>query len=121
MIDKLLLQNMVFYGFHGVYEYEKEHGQRFYCDVELCGDFSEAAASDDLICAIDYTKVYETIKEIIENQRFNLIEALAGSIANTLLGKFPLVEVTVRIRKPSCPLPGTLDYIQTEITRGVTR
>ena len=43
MNDKILLENMMFYGYHGVYEYEREQGQRFYVDVELHLDFSAAA------------------------------------------------------------------------------
>jgi dihydroneopterin aldolase len=32
---KVRILNMMFYGFHGVYEYEREQGQKFYIDVEI--------------------------------------------------------------------------------------
>lgn len=118
MADKFLLQNMIFYGYHGVYEHEKQYGQRFQCDVELYADFTQAIQTDELVHAIDYTKVYATIKHIIEQERFNLLEALAGRIAGILMADYPIEGVTVRIRKPACPLPGGIDFAQVEITRG---
>lgn len=120
-MDKFLLQNMVFFGYHGVYEYEKIQGQRFQCDVELIADFSQAANSDDLTHAIDYTKVYALVRKIIEQERFNLIEALAGRIADEILAGYPVAGVIVRIRKPACPLPGAIDFAQVEISRGTVK
>lgn len=120
-MDKFLLQNMIFFGYHGVYEYERIHGQRFYCDVELMSDFTEAANTDELASAIDYTKVYASIKMIVEEKQFNLLEALAGQIADTLLSSYPIIGVVVRIRKPACPLPGVIDFVQVEISRGVVK
>ncbi|MCX7780856.1 MAG: dihydroneopterin aldolase [Negativicutes bacterium] len=117
MKDKVRLQNMTFYGYHGVYEHEKQHGQRFCLDVELAADFATPAESDNLTDAIDYTQVYAQIKDIVENKRFNLLEALAGHIAETLLSAHPIMAVTVRVRKPGSPLPGALDYVEIELTR----
>ncbi|MDR3563822.1 MAG: dihydroneopterin aldolase [Negativicutes bacterium] len=118
MNDKILLQNMMFYGYHGVYEYEREQGQRFYVDVELELNFGKAAISDDWRDTIDYVGVYNQIKSIFETQRFKLMEALAGHIAATLL-KEPVLRVTVSVRKPGVPLPGQVDFVQIETTRSL--
>lgn len=117
MNDKILLNNMMFFGRHGVYDYERQYGQRFYVDVELMTDFTKAAVSDELDDALNYVLVYEQIKTIIENKSFKLLEALAGNIADTLL-RPGVSGVTVRVRKPGVPLPGQLDYVQVETTRG---
>jgi len=116
MNDKILLQNMMFYGYHGVYEYEREQGQRFYVDVELEFDFGKAAESDDWHDTIDYVSVYNQVKSIFETQRFKLMESLAGHIATTLI-QGPIRQVTVRVRKPGVPLPGQVDFVQIETTR----
>ncbi|MGI6092479.1 MAG: dihydroneopterin aldolase [Veillonellaceae bacterium] len=117
MTDKILLQNMMFYAYHGVFDYEREHGQRFYVDIEINTDTKEAGESDDLNCAVDYTTVYKKIKEIVEKHRYKLLESLAAKISDELL-KFDRVNsVTVRIRKPAVPIPGQIDYVQLEITR----
>lgn len=116
MSNKILLENMVFYGFHGVYEYEREQGQRFYVDVEISADLS-AAKSDKLIDTIDYTVVYNQIKEVMENHRFQLLEAVGAHIGDLILKTTVAIEVTIRIRKPAVPIPGPLDFVQVETIR----
>ena len=118
MNDKILLKNMMFYGYHGVYEYEREQGQRFFVDVELQMDFGRASQSDDWHDAVDYVAIYNLIKEIFETKRFKLMEALANHIAESLIRDFAVSRATVRVRKPAVPLPGPIDYVQIETTHG---
>jgi dihydroneopterin aldolase len=117
MASKILLQNMMFYGFHGVHEYERELGQRFHVDVEIVADLSKPEVSDKPEDGIDYTTVYSRVKEVVENHRYYMLEALAAHIAEMLL-KAPLIqEVTVRVRKSFTTIPGQFDYVQVETTR----
>nr|WP_092068386.1 dihydroneopterin aldolase [Dendrosporobacter quercicolus]NSL47077.1 dihydroneopterin aldolase [Dendrosporobacter quercicolus DSM 1736]SDL75170.1 dihydroneopterin aldolase [Dendrosporobacter quercicolus] len=118
MADKILLKNMMFYGFHGVFEYEREQGQRFYIDVELTADFDQAGKTDNLEDTIDYTAIYSHIKEIAETQRFQLLEALASQLCDSILAAYDRLQaITVRIRKPAVPIPGQIDFVQVEIAR----
>ena len=57
------------------------------------------------------------VEHIGKNERFNLIETLANKIAKTILSKFPICEVVVRVRKLSPPIEGVLGYVEVEITR----
>jgi len=117
MTDKIILKNMTFYAFHGVHEYEREQGQRFYVDLEIETDASEAGASDNLNNTVDYTSVYRQVKDIVENHRYQLLEALATSIADAVLDMNRVRGVRVGIRKPSVPIPGPIDYVEIDITR----
>ncbi len=117
MSNKILLQNMMFYGFHGVHEYEREQGQRFYVDVEMVADLSKAGKTDDLNDTIDYTEVYSNVKMIMENHRFQLLEALTAKIADLIIDTTIAHEVSVKIRKPAVPIPGQLEYVQVETIR----
>jgi len=120
MCDKISLTNMMFYGFHGVYEYEREQGQKFYLDVDIFTDLQQAGISDQVTDTIDYTVIYAQIKKIVETQRFKLLEALGAHIGDSIIAIAPNVDsVTVRIRKPAVPLSGSIDYIQVQITRSV--
>src|SRR6266850_952002 len=65
----------------------------FSVDVELALDLAPAAVSDDLAAAVDYGAVARRIVEIGTRQRVNLIERLAGLIAEALLKEFPAPEV----------------------------
>ena len=76
-----------------------------------------AGLSDDLEQTVDYGRVFETCRQIVESTRFNLLEALAEAIAQELLAGFPADEVTVRLRKPKVKLGGTLRSAGVEIRR----
>lgn len=117
MSTKILLQNMMFYGFHGVQEFERELGQRFYLDVEFVLNSQKSESSDVLQDTVDYATLYGYIKEVVENHRYQLLEALGAHIADMLLQQALISEVTVRIRKPYVPIPGQIDYVQAEVRR----
>jgi dihydroneopterin aldolase len=118
MHGKIYLKNMVFYGFHGVYEFERELGQRFYVDVEVTADFSACGVSDNLPDAVDYVAVYDKTKDIVSNSRFQLMEKLVCKVADEILALSPLVlAVKVNVRKPSVPINGALDCIEVECVR----
>lgn len=117
-MTKILISNIMFYGFHGVYEYEREQGQRFYFDVELSADKEKACDTDEIKDAIDYVSVYQLVKNLAENKRFRLLEALTAHIGDEILAAYPLVgEVTTRVRKPGVPIAGPIDFVQVEVTR----
>lgn len=115
--DRLILQNMIFYGYHGVFAAEKELGQRFEVDTELYLDLRQAGINDDLEATINYVEVYTLVKELVEERAFNLLEALAEAIADALLAAYALEEVVVRVRKPQPPVGGLMDYFGVEIRR----
>jgi dihydroneopterin aldolase len=108
---------MAFYAFHGVDEEEAKQGQRFFIDVELYLDLMPAGIKDDIRLTTNYAKIYARVKELAQDRRFILIEALAESIASALIKETNGEEVVVRVRKPSTPIKGILDYVEVEIHR----
>lgn len=116
-MDTIRLSNMTFYGFHGASSAERKTGRRFEVDAEIKTDVQQAAASDKLENAIDYTKVYSLVEEIILDNRFVLLETIAERLAQEILKSFSVQEVTIRVRKRIPPIPGNLDYIEVEINR----
>jgi dihydroneopterin aldolase len=115
--DKLSLKNMIFYGHHGVYAAEKELGQRIEIDVDLWTDFLRAARTDDLNAAISYVDIYSTVKDIVEKESFNLIEAMTLAICERIRDSYDVRKVTVRVRKPQPPVGGLMDSAEVEISR----
>lgn len=111
------LHNMTFYGFHGVSSAEQKTGRRFEVDCELTVDIDKAAKSDHLKDTIDYTKVYNLVENLVQKNRFALLETIAVRLANVLLKNFKVKEVLVRVRKKIPPIPGNLDHIEVEIRR----
>lgn len=116
--DKIKLQGLSFYGHHGLFESETELGQLFKVDVTLFTDTKKAGTTDKMTDSIHYGEVYETIKGIVENKPFKLLEALSEHLAQVLLEDFPLIEaVMVRANKPQAPIPGIFDNVAVEIYR----
>lgn len=117
-MDKILMQNLGFYGYHGLLKEEGVLGQKFFLDIELNVDTKEAGLTDDMTKSVSYADVYDVVKNIVETKRFNLLEALAESIAKEVLNKFELVKgIMVRVKKPEAPVNGIYDYFGVEIRR----
>ncbi len=118
-MDKIYVNGMEFYGYHGVFPEEKVLGQRFFVDLVVSVDLQKAGETDELEYSVDYGKLYQSCKEIVEGAPYKLVEAVAEQIASSLLEKFPLVhEVTVKVIKPDPPIPGHYQSVAVEITRG---
>ena len=115
---KVRIHNMMFYGFHGVYEYEREQGQKFYLDVAVETKDDRMAETDDIKDGVDPAAVYDIDKDVVENKRFQMLGALSAHVGDKLLAKYPhFKSVTVNIRKPSVPISGPIDYVEVETTR----
>lgn len=115
--DKIILQNMVFRGRHGVHAAERELGQRFEVDVELGLDLARAMLSDALQDSVDYSRAFALVRAEVEEHQYQLLEGLAGAIVRRLMAELPIVSVLVRIRKPQVPIHGILSYAAVEIQR----
>jgi len=87
------------FGHHGARPYEKEAGQRLEVDLELEPADDRAERSDKLADAVDYDALYSTVREVVEGESFHLLEALAARTAETLLDRFSIRRVRVRIAK----------------------
>ena len=99
---KVELCGLELHGYHGVLEEEKENGQTFWYDLEL--EVGEWGTNDRIEDAVDYRLVVEVVREVNE-QRFELLEALASTVAETVMSRFALARVKVRVRKRPAGLP----------------
>lgn len=104
-LDRVTLSGIAAHGRHGVFDFEREQGQRFVVDVTCLLDLKPAAASDDLDLTIDYGTLAQAIVADIEGDPLNLIEALADRIATTCLRARPVRSVEVTVHKPQAPVP----------------
>ena len=91
------LNGLEVFGRHGVLEEEKLDGQTFVYDVELEVD---EPASDRIDDAVDYRLVADCVQEVSDSRSFDLIESLAASVADELVGRLAVSRVRVRVRKP---------------------
>jgi dihydroneopterin aldolase len=120
MSDRLSLIGMRFEGRHGVLPQEKVAAQPFEVDLVLHTDLAGAAASDDLADTTDYGALFDLVAAIVERRSFDLIEALAGAIADAVMAATDAAHVEaieVRVRKPKAPLSGAFETVEVAILR----
>ncbi|MCM3768441.1 dihydroneopterin aldolase [Neobacillus niacini] len=118
-MDKIYVNGMQFYGYHGVFQEETRLGQRFSVDLSVSLDLKQAGETDELEHSVNYGELYQVCREIVEGKPYKLVEAVAEKIAANVLAGFPLiVEVTVKVIKPDPPIPGHYKSVAVEITRG---
>jgi dihydroneopterin aldolase len=94
-------------GPHGVEPEERERDQPFLYDVEL--ELPEPQ-SDRIEETVDYREVVALVREVSGGRQYQLLETLAGAVAESLLERFPIERARVRVRKPKVELGVPVDY-----------
>ena len=106
--DRIVLEGMQFYAYHGAIREERSLGQPFLVDLEAELDLSIPGTTDDRDDTVSYTHLYRVVKEVMEGEPKNLLETLAESIAGRALDDFPLQAVKVKVTKTRPPIKGAV-------------
>lgn len=115
---KIELKDIAFFAHHGVLEAEAEMGQRFKLDVGLRLIDGLKFTADQPECTVNYVDVYAAVEETFTGKRFNLLESAAEAVAIAILDRFKkVVEVSVKVKKPSVPVDCICEYFSAEVTR----
>jgi 7,8-dihydroneopterin aldolase/epimerase/oxygenase len=115
--DRILVNRIAVFAYHGLHPEEAQLGQRFYVSLDCSLDLSEAGRNDDWHATVCYARLTEVVTAAAA-RRFHIIEGLAEAIAGEILARFPaVVEVAVRVDKPSAPVPAIIDGVAVEIRR----
>ncbi len=115
-MDRISIDDITCYGYHGVLPEERELGQEFEVSLELVTDFS-VIKEDRIEEAVDYRRAVQIVKDVVCGEPCRLLETLAERIAGRLLQLPGIKEVEVEVRKPSPPLPGIRGGVGVSISR----
>ena len=117
-MDKLAIENLEVFAYHGVYEEEINLGQKFLVSAVLYFDAAPAATADDLTKSVNYADVCSEITEWMKTNRCRLIETVAQRLALKLLKEHGVVRsVDVTIKKPWAPIGLPLECVSITISR----
>jgi dihydroneopterin aldolase len=118
MSDKISLKGIWGFGYHGVFDHEAKNGQDFFVDLEISLDLSKPSSSDNLAETIDYGSLADLVVEEITGERVQLIERLAGRIADRIKSGHPeITAIAVTVHKPKAPVTAQTSDISVTITR----
>jgi dihydroneopterin aldolase len=90
-----------------VFTHERRDGQDFVVDITVWVDLAGAAASDDLADTIDYGALAQRAADVVAGPPRNLIETVAGEIAEGIMTDERVHAVEVVVHKPAAPIPLT--------------
>jgi 7,8-dihydroneopterin aldolase/epimerase/oxygenase len=117
MQGKIEIAGLVLFAKHGVNEAEKLLGQRFILDIEIDVELATAAKSDSITDTVDYGEVVAVAEAAFRDKHFYLIEASAAHVAEAILAHFSRANaVTVKVHKPSAPVPAVIDHVAATVT-----
>lgn len=109
------LEGMHFYAYHGCLESERVKGNDFYVDLSFVYDMQVAAKDDSLRDAVDYSVVYNLVKQQMQ-EPCNLLEHLAWKIKTAVQERFPeVLECCVKVSKACPPVGGEVKISSVEI------
>lgn len=119
--DVIRLKGVRALGRHGVLDSEKVDPQPFVVDVSMVVDLEPAHVSDDLSDTVNYAAVAADIVAIIEGEHVDLIERLAGLIADAVLARDLVEQVEVCVHKPEAPVGVPFEDVSVTVRRGDVR
>ncbi len=115
-MDRIIIERIVCYGYHGVLLEEQNLGQEFQVSLELGVDLSNHS-EDRIESVADYRSAVSITEEIMYGPPCQLLETLASRIAEKLLDIEGIIEATVEVRKPNPPIPGVQGGVSVILSR----
>ena len=102
----------------GVTPEERARPQTVVLDVDVDADLAPAAASDDLADTLNYGELAQRVAAIVGGPPANLIETVAGRVADAVLADARVRAVEVTLHKPQAPIPLDFTDVGVVVHRG---
>ena len=101
MTDRILISDLSVRCIIGVNEDERREKQDVLINLAITADLSKAGKSDRFEDTVDYRAIKKEILRMVEDSSYHLVEALAEAIADLCLGYPGVLDVQVRVEKPT--------------------
>jgi len=116
--DRIIMEGMQLYGFHGANPEERAIGQPYIVDLAVDVDLTKPGETDSLEDTVNYAHMFRAVQSVVEGESKNLLEATAQAIASRILTEFPVQAVRVCLKKPRPPIRGSvMEYAAVDIYR----
>ena len=99
-MDRIFLSEMKIDTTVGIWEWEKRIKQQVIIDIEMSADIKKAAATDQIEDTLNYKAVAKSVRKLVEESSFQLVETMAEKISELVIGEHSVSWVKVRVNKP---------------------
>ena len=111
----IILRNVRFHAFHGVMPQERKVGADFLVNLRVGYPLEQAMQSDEVGDTLNYAALYEVVKAEMM-QPSNLLEHVAGRIADAIVKHFPQVtSIDLALTRQNPPMGADCDGAGVEI------
>lgn len=117
-MDKIFIKDFEIFAKHGVFNEEKNLGQKFILSIELGMDLRKAGVTGDLNETVNYGELCLKIEKEFTREKYDLIETAAEKMAEFILLEYKRVKsVKLLLKKPWAPIGRHVEYAAVEIER----
>ena len=117
-MDKIIIDSLKIFAYHGVNPEETAMGQWFVLDIEALADLRNACASDNIDDTVSYAAIVKTVCRTMTEKSCKLLEHAAQRTADAILSEYPLIQhIKIKLRKPDAPIKANFGYVAVEIER----
>lgn len=110
-MDRIDVENIRLYAYHGCLEEESKIGTDYRVDINVWGNLQKAALTDHLADTIDYVQI-NTIATEEMAVRAKLLEQVAKRILDRLMLEIPLItKAKVKVSKLMPPINGDVESV----------
>lgn len=118
MMDKIIINGLKVFAFHGVNPEEKTDGQNFIMDIIADVDLSVPCKTDNVDDTVSYSQMIKKIVPAFTAEKYDLIEKAAQVVCDTVLENFSsVVSVEVTLKKPEAPMKCDFGFVAVNIRR----
>ena len=117
-MDQLQIKDLEMFAYHGLFDSEKELGQKFVISATLFYDMTKAATDLDLKASVHYGELCQQWMTWFQEKSEDLIETVAYKLVERTFEEYPFVqEIELELKKPWAPVHLPLETCSVTIHR----
>ena len=121
-MDKITIERLKLFAYHGCDRAENKDGQNFYITVELELDLHQTMQTDNLDATVDYSQICHLIKQVFCQEKYKTLEKCCGVLMEALFEYSTLIEsIYIKIDKPNAPIALDFASVSVAVKRKKTR